>query len=304
VGVCANGGRSTEVETPTAQLVQPGGRFGMPGARYLLRSVFSMPTYRPNKGRHENGQNYLVNKSMIKKVVDLVPVSASVPVIEIGPGHGALTFPLQDRVLATGGSLTAIEIDPASVRWLEERLRPEVHLYEQDVLDFVLPDGPHVLVGNLPFHLTTAILRHVLHSPGWTHAVFLVQWEVARRRAGVGGATMMTAQWWPWFDFEQHGRIPSTHFRPRPTVDAGVLVMRRREEPLVNWSERARYASFVHAVFTGKGRGIADIVSRVVGRRRERRCAEVLREAGVPANALPKQLDAGQWATLFKAVGR
>ena len=68
MGVCANGGRSTEVETPTAQLVQPGGRFGMPGARYLLRSVFSMPTYRPNKGRHENGQNYLVNKSMINGV--------------------------------------------------------------------------------------------------------------------------------------------------------------------------------------------------------------------------------------------
>ncbi|NKT72986.1 hypothetical protein GS875_06075 [Rhodococcus hoagii] len=191
---------------------------------------------------------------------------------------------------------------PGLRRWLEERLRPEVHLYEQDVLDLCCgrPARPG---GNLPFHLTTAILRHVLHSPGWTHAVFLVQWEVARRRAGVGGATMMTAQWWPWFDFEQHGRIPShISVPPRPS-DAGVLVMRRREEPLVNWSERARYASFVHAVFNGKGRGIADIVSRVVGRRRERRCAEVLREAGVPANALPKQLDAGQWAHCLRPWG-
>ncbi|NKT72987.1 hypothetical protein GS875_06080 [Rhodococcus hoagii] len=68
----------------------------MPGARYLLRSVF-YAYLQAEQGPSRERQNYLVNKSMIKKVVDLVPVSASVPVIEIGPGHGALTFPLQDR---------------------------------------------------------------------------------------------------------------------------------------------------------------------------------------------------------------
>ncbi|MGO1950608.1 MAG: 23S ribosomal RNA methyltransferase Erm [Mycobacteriaceae bacterium] len=261
-----------------------------------------MPTYRPNKGRHENGQNYLVNETTIGRIVDLVPVSASVPVIEIGPGQGALTFPLQKRVLGGGGTLTAVEIDASTVRWLENRLDREVHLYEQDFLDFTLPRGPHTLVGNLPFHLTTAMLRHILHSPGWEQAVLLLQWEVARRRAGVGGATMMTAQWWPWVDFGLHGRVPSTHFRPRPTVDAGILMMRRRGDPLVDVSERPRYASFVHDVFTGKGRGIAEIVPRVVGRRRARGCSDALREIGVPEHALPKQLDAEQWAALFTTL--
>lgn len=263
-----------------------------------------MPTHRPNKGRHENGQNYLVDTATIMRIVDRVPVSRSVPVIEIGPGHGALTFPLQDRVLATGGSLTTVEVDPSTVRWLEERLHPETHLYEQDFLDFPLPGGDHVLVGNLPFHLTTAMLRHILHSPGWTHAVLLLQWEVARRRAAVGGATMMTAQWWPWVEFELHGRVPASHFRPRPSVDAGILVMRRRDAPLVAMSERTRYASFVHDVFTGKGRGISEIVSRVVGRRRAAACPGILREAGIPGRALPRQLDAGQWATLFTTLCR
>ncbi len=50
-----------------------------------------------------------------------------------------------------------------------------------------------VVVGNLPFHLTTPILRRLLAAGGWTEAVLLTQWEVARKRAGVGGRTMLTA---------------------------------------------------------------------------------------------------------------
>lgn len=261
-----------------------------------------MPTYKPNNGRHENGQNYLINGVTIRRIVDLITISHSVPVIEIGPGHGALTFPLQDRLLGVGGTLTAVEIDPTTVQWLEKRLDPRVNLYEQDFLDFKLPEHEHVIVGNLPFHLTTAMLRHILHSPGWTHAILLLQWEVARRRAAIGGATMMTAQWWPWIDFGLHGRVPSAHFRPRPTVDAGILVMKRREAPLVDWSERERYASFVHDVYTGKGRGIGAIVTGIIGRRRSRACVDVLRVAGISEFALPKQLDATQWATLFAAL--
>src|SRR5699024_12265525 len=84
---------------------------------------------------------------------------------------------------------------------------------------------PHVLVINLPFQLTTAILRRIFRAPGWKHAILLVQWEVARRRAGVGGATMMTAQWWPWFDFELGRRVPARAFTPRPNVDGGVLII-------------------------------------------------------------------------------
>lgn len=222
-----------------------------------------LPT-RPNRqnGRHENGQNYLVNTGTVERLLACVPDDHS-PVVEIGPGQGALTFPLQDRLLPEGRSLTTVEIDPETVQWLEKRLDPSVRLFEQDFLDHKLPEKPHVVVGNLPVHLTTAMLRHILHSPAWTHAVLLVQWEVARRRAGVGVATMMTVQWWPWIQFDLHGRVPATHFAPRPTVDGGVLSMQRRESPLLDWDSRRRYTSFVHAVFTGKGRGIAAILRRV-----------------------------------------
>ena len=147
-----------------------------------------MPTYR--HGRHEHGQNFVTDPLTIAAITRLVAVTKG-PIIEIGPGDGALTTPLA----RLNRPITAVEIDARLARRLTERHPSDVNVITDDFLSYRLPTSPHVLVGNLPFHQTTAMLRRILHAPGWTEAILLVQWEVARRRAGVGGATMMTAQW-------------------------------------------------------------------------------------------------------------
>ncbi|WET79283.1 23S ribosomal RNA methyltransferase Erm [Amycolatopsis sp. QT-25] len=224
----------------------------------------------PRPGRHELGQNFLIDRNTIETVVRLV-AGTSGPIIEFGTGDGALTLPLE----RLGRPLTGVEIDDRRAARLAGVVRPPTRIVTADFLRFPLPETPCVLVGNLPFHLTTATLRHVLAAPAWTDAVLLVQWEVARRRAGVGGATMMTAQWWPWFDFRLAGRVPATAFRPKPGVDGGLLTMIRRERPLVDDADRERYQDFVRRVFTGRGREIAPGV-------------------------LPKNLTALQWAEVFR----
>jgi 23S rRNA (adenine-N6)-dimethyltransferase len=102
------------------------------------------------------------------------------------------------------------------------RTKSGTRVVQVDFLKYPLPRARHVIVGNLPFHLTTAMLRRILHGPGWTDAVLLVQWEVARRRAAVGGATMMTAQRWPWFESVWCERFPRRRFgrSPASTVDS------------------------------------------------------------------------------------
>ncbi|MFD6071286.1 MULTISPECIES: 23S ribosomal RNA methyltransferase Erm [Amycolatopsis] len=223
-----------------------------------------MRTQRP--GRHELGQNFLIDRNTIETVVKLVAATGG-PIIEFGTGDGALTLPLE----RLGRPLTGIEIDDRRAARLARRVRASTEIVTADFLRFPLPKTPHVLVGNLPFHLTTATLRHVLAALGWTDAVLLVQWEVARRRAGVGGATMMTAQWWPWFDFRLAGRVPATAFRPKPGVDGGLLTMTRRERPLVEDADRQRYQDFVRRVFTRPGKEV-----------------------------VPKRLTAHQWAEAFR----
>ncbi|MFE2752642.1 23S ribosomal RNA methyltransferase Erm [Actinosynnema sp. NPDC059335] len=247
-------------------------------------------------GRHENGQNFLVDRAVIATVVDLVAPTRG-PILEIGPGSGALTLPLA----ALGRPLTAVEIDPDRVRELRRRVGPGTSVVHADFLRHRLPTGPYVLVGNLPFHLTTAVLRRVLHAGHWTDAVLLVQWEVARRRAGVGGATMMTAQWWPWYSFELVRRVPAAAFRPRPAVDGGLLTATRRPTPLVDARDRRRYQAFVHGVFTGRGRGVPAIVRAA---HPWARTAAWARRHGVTDGTLPRDLTAAQWADLFASCAR
>lgn len=253
-----------------------------------------MSTYRG--GRHEHGQNFLVDPAITDRIVGLVAATSG-PIVEIGPGRGALTLRMQDL----DRPLTAVEIDARHARWLRSRAEPSTSIVEGDFLRWRVPDHPHVVVGNLPFHQTTAMLRKLLPAPQWTHAVLLVQWEVARRRAGVGGATMMTAQWWPWFEFGLQCRVPADAFRPRPTVDGGLLAVTRRRDPLLPVRDRGRYQGFVSAVFTGRGRGLAAVLSGVCDRRTRRAVVAWLHREGI-AGALPRDLTAEQWVRLFRVA--
>lgn len=81
--------------------------------------------------------------------------------------------------------------------------------------------------------------------------------RLARRRAGVGGAAMMTAQWAPWFEFALHSRVPVRAFTARPGVDGGLPTVLRREHPLLPPAQRRQFHALVHRVYTGPGRGFA-----------------------------------------------
>jgi 23S rRNA (adenine-N6)-dimethyltransferase len=244
-------------------------------------------------GRHELGQNFLIHRPTIAGIVDLVAATTG-PILEIGAGDGALTAPLA----TLGRDLTAIDIDEHRVRALRQRL-PRVHVEHADALRHPL-DRP-VLVGNVPYHLTTPILRRLLTGSGWRDAVLLTQWEVARKRAGIGGGTMMTAQSAPWFEFALHGRVPARHFRPMPSVDGGILRVTRRASPLIDPRDRGRYDRFVRDTFTGAGGDLAAILQRS-GALTRRSARRVLRDLGVADAGLPRDLRPLQWAALWREV--
>ncbi|NUP46556.1 MAG: 23S ribosomal RNA methyltransferase Erm [Catenulispora sp.] len=250
-------------------------------------------------GRHELGQNFLADRALIAAVQRLVADGTAGPIIELGAGDGALTGPLS----RLGRPVTALEIDPRRVRRLRDRFGPDVAVVQADVLRYRFPAAPHTVVGNVPFHLTTAIIRKLMAERGWGHGVLIVQWEVARRRAGVGGASLLTASWWPWYEFAVDRRIPAAAFRPVPSVDAGLLLMRRRKVPLVPGSDQRGYQNFVRQVFQAPGRGLEDMIGRT-GRVRRADARDWAWRSRVPARALPKDLTAEQWAGLWELVRR
>ncbi len=243
-------------------------------------------------GRHELGQNDLHDPRTIRAIVDLVRPTSG-PIVEIGAGRGAVTEPLS----RLGRPLTAVELDEHRVAALRRTL-PTVDVVHADATRWRLPRATRVVVGNLPFHVTTPLLRQLLVAPAWQHAVLLLQWEVARKRAGVGGSTMLTAQVAPWFEARLHARVPASSFRPRPSVDGGLLGLTRRRHPLVGPRDRRAYEAFVRDVFTGRGHGVPEVVGRASDTSRalvQRTC----RDLGIRRDALPRDLTPEQWAGLW-----
>lgn len=257
---------------PTSQSGEPRSRFG---------------------GRHELGQNFLTHARTIRTIVDAVSTTSG-PILEIGAGAGALTREL----VHLERPLTAIDIDERHVHWLRTTF-PGITAVHADALHYAL--HARTVVGNLPFHLTTPILRRLLRSRTWQHAILLIQWEVAKKRAGIGGGTMMTAQGAPWFEFCLLGRVPADHFDPRPSVDGGLLRITRRTPGLLPDADRATYHTFVHAMFTSRGGNLPRCLSgyqnlTLTGARR------AVMSAGISFRSRPRDLTPAQWVALWRQV--
>lgn len=243
-------------------------------------------------GRHELGQNFLTHTPSIDAILDLVRATRG-PILELGAGDGALTL----RLAALGRSLTAIDIDEHRVHRLALRV-PTATVVHADALSH--PLHAPTIVGNIPFHVTTPILRRLLREPHWEQAILLTQWEVARKRAGVGGRTMMTAQHAPWFEFSLHGRVPRWGFTPPPSVDGGILSITRRMSPLLSAAHRGAYEGFVRRVFSGRGGRLERIVQGAarVGPAVAQRAVARAHAHG----ALPRDLTPEQWVTIWLAL--
>lgn len=251
----------------------------------------------PVGGRQELGQNFLVDRRVIARVLALVDAAPG-PVVELGAGGGALTRPL----VGLGRPLTAIELDPRRADALRRDLAGSVEVVRADVLSWRHPSHPHVVVGNVPFHLTTAILRKLLAEQTWSAAVLLTQWEAARRRCGVGGTSQLTVQWTPWYDFRLDRRVPARAFRPVPSVDGGLFTIHRRPAPLVPDAERRAYQAWVAEVFGGRGRGLAQVLARTRHPLSSAHARRWLAHRGLAVDALPGRLDADDWAELWREV--
>jgi 23S rRNA (adenine-N6)-dimethyltransferase len=179
------------------------------------------------------GPNFLRDRRVAAELAAAADTGLDRPIVELGAGGGALTAELR----RLGRELIAVEADPRWVDRLRQRFGGDVRVVHADMLRFAFPRAHHDIVPSVPFGITTPLIRTLLPQPGWSTATLLVQWEVARKRAAVGGGTMLSAAWWPWFAFKLGPRVPARAFRPVPSVDAGVLYVQRRHEPLVPWVE-------------------------------------------------------------------
>lgn len=147
-------------------------------------------------------------------------------VLDVGAGRGALTEPL----LEAGARVVAVERHPGRADAIARRFGEDVVLVRADAADLRLPRRPFHVVANPPFTVTTALVRRLV-APGsrLVGAHLVLQAAAVRRWTGSGAPG--AGRWRRAFDAEPGRPIPRRAFRPPPTVDCRVLVLRRRSSP-------------------------------------------------------------------------
>jgi 16S rRNA (adenine1518-N6/adenine1519-N6)-dimethyltransferase len=211
------------------------------------------------------GQNFLTDPFWIQRIVQAFNLKAGECVLEIGPGKGVLT----QELIKKSSELFAVEIDGRMVEYLEELFEGEKNLtlLHGDFLKFNLADtfaGRRLRVlGNLPYHVTSAILVRVLDEMRRYHEdpesaaeitdfSIMIQKEVARRLLSLDGSRaygILSVFIHVFCDAELLLDVPPQAFTPRPKVDSTVICLRALKKPRFEITDWAIFRRVVRASF-------------------------------------------------------
>lgn len=251
--------------------------------------------------RKRFGQHFLHDPQVIARIVAALELRKGDRVLEIGPGRGALTAPLLDRL----GSLTAIEIDRDLARDLAARFGPALELINADVLDVdiaALRDvgEPLRLVGNLPYNISTPLLFRLLEQRAAIRDMhFMLQKEVVDRMAAApdsehyGRLTVMLA---PWLRVEPLFDIGPGAFRPPPRVTSTFVRLAPHVQPL-HIEQPRLYANVVAAAFSQRRKTLRNALKPLLSQ-------EEIRAAGIDPGARAETVAAAGFASLAAQLAR
>lgn len=249
---------------------------------------------------HKNlGQNFLIDKHILREIIKASKINKGEEVIEIGPGLGILT----EALLENSAKVTAIEFDKKIVEVLKERFKAEtnLNLISGDALDEItkIEFKEYKIIANLPYQITSPFFRKVLsqkHLPKMI--VVMVQKEMAERIIALPhnskrGFLSVLVQLYG------HPRIiglvPRESFYPEPKVESAILSL--EVKPLPKSMDKARILKIIQAGFSQKRKKIRNSIAaslRIEALETER----MIRETGIDPSKRAEDLEISEWLSL------
>jgi 16S rRNA (adenine1518-N6/adenine1519-N6)-dimethyltransferase len=225
-----------------------------------------------HRARKRFGQHFLHDQNVIERILRSIDPQPDDRLIEIGPGHGALTWPLLQRC----GLLTAIELDRDLIPVLQQKSAAygNLQLINADILEFDLSSlgGEQMmrLVGNLPYNISTPLMFHMLDSI--THISdmhFMVQKEVAERivaEPGNGHYGRLSIMLQYQCECQYLFGVPPASFTPPPKVDSAVIRLVPRAEPEHDIGDYANFSAIVQAAFGQRRKTLSNSLKNTLPR--------------------------------------
>ncbi len=284
----------TDIETPHA------------GARdeidltdiYELRNLLYAHGMRPNKSF---GQNFLVDRSVLERMVEAAEIEADDQVLELGAGTGVLTRELARRarrvvaVELERDMLTLLAKTTAGLSKVELLARNLLYLDPRDVF----AEEPYKLVANLPYYITAPTFRHFLESANKPRLiVVMVQYEVALRMvAGPGDMSLLGVSVQFYGQPRIVARVPARAFYPAPKVDSAILRVDVRDHVPLSLTERDDFFRVVQAGFAERRKQLHNSLTHHLHRKNEEVRAS-LAAASIDPSRRAETLTIDEWLAL------
>jgi 16S rRNA (adenine1518-N6/adenine1519-N6)-dimethyltransferase len=223
---------------------------------------------------HENwhprkrlSQNFLKNSLYASRIVETLAITSSDIAVEIGPGRGALTEYL---IEAGPEHLEVVEVDMRYADLLKERFGDKLHVVYGDFLKYDWYERfqrPVKIIGNLPYHITSPILFHVVdHFEAVHSAVFMTQKEVARRLCAEPGSKdygILSVICQAYANISYKFTVSKGNFHPVPNVDSAVFHM-LFHKILEGVTDPEMFRTIVRASFNYRRKMLRNSLSRIL----------------------------------------
>ena len=187
-----------------------------------------------HQARKRFGQNFLIDDQIINRIVATISPKKNDNIVEIGPGKGALTFPLLEHL----DQLSVIEIDRDLISLLKFKKQDKLTIYEADALkfDYGLISNNLRIVGNLPYNISSALLFRLLSNKNQIiDMTFMLQKEVVDRIVASHGSKAygrISVMMQTFFEVESMFTVPKESFDPQPKIESAILYLKTKTKPL------------------------------------------------------------------------
>ncbi|BFH13836.1 rRNA adenine N(6)-methyltransferase family protein [Paenibacillus melissococcoides] len=174
------------------------------------------------------GKHLLLNERIVREMMDKANIRPADTVLDLGAGTGAFTFALAEKA----GSVIAIENDAEFADMLRRKSRghDNITIVERDIRKAYLPKQPFCVVANIPFSITTPILKMLMDAPAgsFQRAALILDYGAAKGLTARLIRRPRLLVWRMGFDIELVKVIPRHHFAPPPSVDTAMVLIRRK----------------------------------------------------------------------------
>jgi len=262
--------------------------------------------------RKSLGQNFLMDESALARVVEAAAIQPADTVLEIGAGLGSLTRHLAEQAR----KVVCVELDAALIPLLSDGLKDykNVEIIQGDILALDpaklinLPEnepaGGYIVAANIPYYITSALIRHLLESNRPPDRMVLtVQREVAERIcAQPGSLNLLALSVQVYGKPKIVGRIPAGAFFPTPKVDSAIIRVDLYASPPISMGLMETFFRLAKAAFSQKRKTLRNALAG--GMHWQPSEAEaLLRKAGIDPMRRAETLNLSEWEELSKIVG-